>query len=146
MKDMKNNVAEAILLEPTSISADTNSKYVDTAGAVGVGFRVECYPSTADSSNYFTPVLYGTNSATPGTATEYTAVAADEIEGGLFTAVKATTAGDVQVRGLKQHLYRYYYVKVDETLTAVGIYSVSAQLSMGSLPCDTVSPTTGAVT
>lgn len=147
MNDLANNVQLVMLADPISLSADTYSLYVDTAGMVGVGFEVQGFPSTSDASNFFTPILYGTNSTAPQTFSEYTVCAAAELEGGLFTASKQQVAGFVQFRSLKQHLYRYYCVFLDETLTAVAILSVVAHCQFGDQPSDShTAPTTGAVT
>ncbi len=146
LRDLYHNYLAKLLSGPAAITGDTNSDYIDTAGLIGVGFEVICFPSVADGSNFITPILYGTNSATPGTASEYTAVTADEIDGGLFTAVKATTAGNVQFRSLKEHKYRYYYVWLDETLTAAGVYGVVAYAEGAVKPSTGLTITTGTVT
>lgn len=143
MKDLHNDLAYVFLKCDGDVTADSYTAYVDTQGYNGVEFVVIASANTADSSNYITPKVYGTNNATPGTFANYTICAAGELEGS-FAAINSTDDYCDSV-GLKQHLYRYYTVFLDETSTADADIAVVAILSARHQPANDDSVTTGAV-
>ena len=151
MKDLYHELQVKQLYAITDTSADAYTYYIDTAGLDAVGFLVVAYMTTADSSNYFTPKLYGYTGDTPGTFTNYTACADEEVNGSdnatyAYSDVLNATGANVYFMSLAQHLYRYYTLFLDETLTSQGQIGVYAVCSSTSQPSSGVTLTTGAVT
>jgi len=91
MRDLYNNVKVKLMAAPTDlVHTDTWLGYIDTQGFEGAVVGVIIGDLTGvDGSNYLTPTLYEA-SVTPGTASNYSLVAAADILGG-FTKVDATT-------------------------------------------------------
>lgn len=142
LPDLYSNYKAVPLYVGGNVTGDTYSLYIDTQGLDAVAFVVATNANTADSSNYVTPKVYGYTGAAPTTASGYTACAAAELNG-AFTAQKVTSTQDVQIVSLKQHLYRYYTILLDETSTADTEVCVIALVSSLHQPSSSLSPTTG---
>ena len=143
-KHMYETPASAQLLAPAQVTASTNTVYFDTNGYWGFLLMVDATGTTADSSNYFAFTLYGYTGDTPGTASNYTAVASTELNGTLAN-LAATGAYSDEV-ALLQHKYRYYYLKLNETGTADITAGVRVLLYPRDAPGYDDTVTTGAVT
>jgi hypothetical protein len=124
-------------------SADGYSYYVDAQGLAGLAFLIEARMTTADGSNYVTPRIYGTNSATKGTFTNYTECATTEYTGSL-SACNDTTVF-TQLISIVEPKYRYYCFFLDETSTAVGEISIVALCQGEVKPSSGLTVATGAV-
>ena len=142
---MRSNDVKVIqLLSNTQKTADFWCNYVDRANFDKVTFIVSANMTTADSSNYFTPVLKEAT-ATPGTIGSYASVDSSEIVNGAFAAIVATGAATVQQVDYIGDA-RYLTVLLDETSTADGVFSVFAVLSGArKSPAENETVTTGAV-
>ena len=143
LKDLHDNIGWATLEPPTSVTATTYSDYIDTQGYNGVEFVLQALGGTCDATHYLTPAIYGYTGDTPGTASNYTACAAGELNGTL-SAINDTD-DNIQHVGLKQHLYRYYMIKWTESGTATVVISAAAGLSGREQPAGDDSFTTGGV-
>lgn len=149
MLDLYNNFVCVNLKEPAQVTGDGQTDYVDTADADGVMFMVFATTTTADATaNYIELKLYGTNSATPTTFTNYTRCTAAEVNGSHDTTyanldVIDATGAHLDWISLKQHNYRYYCIKMDETGTADSIISAVAILSKRHQPAGDDTVTTG---
>lgn len=136
------NTVTVQLQTPASLSADTWTKYVDLAGFSGVTITVSSEMSTADGSNYFTPVFKDAT-ATPGSTGSYSSTGADNLVG-AFSAMNSTTGYCQSVSYIGTS--RYVAVLLDETSTAAGVFSVTATLfGPKESPATNHTPTTGAV-
>ena len=129
----------AVPLLCDDLSADTNSLYVDTSGYQGVFFTVTMNMTTASAGNSFTGELYGYTGATPTTASGYTQITS--FNGSL--SAHATTGLTSEIVSPYDHAYRYYYIGIDETLTAEGDVCVTAHLYNRHQPSSDDTVTTG---
>ena len=132
----------AVPLLCDDLSADTNSLYVDTSGYSGVFFTITMNMTTASTGNSFTGQLFGYNGATPTTASGYTQITSFN---GSFT-VNDSTGLTTEVVQPYDRLYRYYYIGIDETLTAEGDVCVTAHLYGRHQPSVDDTVTTGTPT
>ena len=142
--DFYTNVKPVVLYSGGNLTGDTYTNYVDTTDATGVAFVVVEYCNTADGSNYFTPTVKGYTGATPGTGTNYSTCAAGELDG-AFAAYTTATTMHVQMVSLRQHLYKYYCLLLDETSTADSEFAVVALLTYAHGKVTSWSPTSGTV-
>ena len=120
------------------------SYYIDTTGLDVIGFGVATFFNTASVGNGYTPAVYGYTGDTPGTATNYSACAAAELDGEFSQIVTQDTMG-IQMVSLKQHLYKYYHVKMTEAGTADAEVAIFAIVGSIHQPSSSLAPTTGAV-
>ena len=137
-----------LLLEPQDLaSADTQSAYIDLAGLhVPVGIAVIIGALTGvDGSNYLVPTLQEATE-TPASASSYSAVDANDIDG-AFTKVD-DAAEDSVIQFVEYHgRSRYVNVLLNYTGTGItaGIVGVVA-LVREAREMPPATPTTGAVT
>jgi hypothetical protein len=152
MKDMSESILRVPLKSPIdAVRTDWKSKYIDLKGFEGCTIELELGAFAGeDGSNYLTPELeeYDPTSGdgTPGTATNYSAVAAADMVGS-FVAINASGRTNriyaVGYKGKK----RYLYLKGTYTSSGVsaGIVGVSAVLSLPHSAPIVITPTTGEV-
>ena len=139
-----NDVKVVQLLSNTQKTADAWTSYVDRAGYDKVTFIVSANMTTADGSNYFTPVLKEAT-ASPAATGSYSSVDSSEIVNGAFAAIVATGVATVQQCDYIGDA-RYLSVFLDETSTADGVFSVFAVLSGArKSPAEDQTVTTGTV-
>ena len=120
------------------------SYYIDTTGLDIIGFAVATFFNTASTGNGYTPAVYGYTGETPGTATNYSACATAELDG-AFSQIVTQGAMKIQMVSLKQHLYKYYHVKMTEEGTADCECAIFAICGSIHQPISSLAPTTGAV-
>lgn len=133
-------------MQNASVTATGWSSYVDLQGVHGTSVLVSSLMTTADASNYLTPVLY--EAADGSTATDsasYTAVASADIYAESLSA-RNDTAGVTERIGYRGDK-RYLAVKWTETGTAEGTVLV---VLLGSVlthkPGHETTLTTGTIT
>ncbi len=149
MRDSYNDSLTVKLLQAADlVHVDTQSNYVDLAGWDAAKFCVHIATQTGiDSSNYVTPILQEAT-ATPASASSYSAVASTDYVGG-FTKADSTSEDDViQVAGYTGSA-RYVNVKIDFTGTGItaGIVCVWVELTKSRKdPASAKTAITGTVT
>lgn len=131
MRDLKNNIQVKALADPADLAhADTWLGYVDTHGFQGVVIGIQVGALTGvDGSNYLTPTLYEA-STTPGTASNYSTVAAGDING-AFTKIDATSEDSVVQTVGYVGGKRYVGLKAVYTGTAISAGIVGAFVVAG---------------
>lgn len=146
MKNLYHDPGSIVLMDTVNLTADTNSKYIDTLGLLDLVVEISGLATTSDggTTNYFTPRVYGYTGSAPGTASGYTELTAATDYDGTLSAI--STGHFIQTIGLLQKNYRYYYIKMDETGTADIHCMVKASFLSEDMPSRDVTPTTGTVT
>lgn len=129
-KDLKNNIATVLLLEPDDLaSTDTESNILDTADCSGVEIDVIIGAlSGIDASNYLTPVLQESDTTADA---DFTDVDAADIIGG-FSKVDAAAEDSLIQRAGYTGTKRYLRVNLDYTGTGItaGIVGVVGILGL----------------
>lgn len=143
MNDGYAKLVPVTLLNDTSVTATGWTAYVDLYPYNQVTFIVYQKMAIADASNFITPALYDA-SATPASSASYTVVGSDYYNGSV-TAAKTTTAQTEHISYVGEN--RYVAIKLTETGTAQGQFTITAVLGSGrhqEIATDT--PTTGTIT
>lgn len=118
MKDLHNNIGVTLLKEPVdAVHADCYSDIIDHAGFGSLEILCVVGALTGvDGSNYLTPILQESDTTATG---DFTAVAAADMLGGLFTKIDAASEDSlIQKRG---YIGAKRYVRVLFDYTGTGI-------------------------